>query len=113
MKYVQEIIIIMMLFTLVGVTQVKAQDKTVSTESSVSQSFAVDTLAKQEVSPLDIADDRGIFIQTKDGKMQLRILGSVRFSLLYDFIDYPISKTFNTYYIPTGDDNVNVPNFFK
>ena len=101
----------MLLFTLVAFDQVKAQEKTVSADNGASQDFAVDTLAKQEVSPLDIADDRGIFIRTKDGKMQLRILGSVRFSVLYDFIDYPISKTFNTYYIPTGDDNVSVPNF--
>jgi hypothetical protein len=87
--------------------------KTMISSNAQADQFKADTLVKQEVSPLDIGDDRGLYILTKDGKMQLRILGSVRFSILYDFIDFPTKKTFNTYYIPTGIDNVVVPNFYS
>ena len=72
-----------------------------------------DSTVTEEDSPLDIGKDRGLFIITSDGKMQLRILGSVRFSLLYDMIETPIKKTFNTYYIPTGEDNIKVPNYYN
>ena len=72
-----------------------------------------DTSMQREFQALDIGDDRGLYILTKDRKMQLRILGSVRFSVLYDFVNIPIKKTFNTYYIPTGDDNVATPNFYS
>ena len=41
---------------------------------------------------LDIGKERGLFIITSDGKMQLRILGSVRFSMLYDMIETLIKK---------------------
>jgi hypothetical protein len=75
--------------------------------------FEVDTIIHQEASPLDISKDRGLFITASDGKMQLRILGSVRFSALYDLVEMPIKHTFNTYYIPTGADNKKVPNYFN
>jgi hypothetical protein len=66
--------------------------KTMISSNAQADQFKADTLVKQEVSPLDIGDDRGLYILTKDGKMQLRILGSVRFSILYDFIDFPTKK---------------------
>lgn len=75
--------------------------------------FVVDSLVKHEESPLDISKDRGLFITASDGKMQLRILGSVRFSALYDLVEIPIKNTFNTYYIPTGSDNVKIPNYYN
>jgi hypothetical protein len=87
--------------------------KTMISSNAQADQFKADTLVKQEVSPLDIGDDRGIYILTKDGRMQLRILGSVRFSILYDFIDFATKKSFNTYYIPTGVDNVIIPNFYS
>jgi hypothetical protein len=93
-----------------GLAQVKDTITDTSSNSSSNQ-FVQDSLVVKKVSPLDIADDRGIYILTKDGKMQLRILGSVRFALNDDFVILPVKKTFNTYYIPTGADNVKLNNF--
>jgi hypothetical protein len=77
------------------------------------EQFKADSLVKEELAPLDIGIDRGLYIVTADGKMQLRILGSVRFFALYDLVEMTVKKTFNTYFIPTGDDNVKVPNYFN
>lgn len=93
-------------------SQEKDTVKTLTSLNKSAAQFERDTLLKQENSPLDIGDDRGIYILTKDGQMQLRILGSVRFSLLYDLKDIPVKKTFNTYYIPVGEDSKNIPNYY-
>jgi hypothetical protein len=70
-----------------------------------------DTVAVHEVSPLDITRDRGLYIVTPDGKMQLRILGSVRYAMIFDLTELPVTKTFNTYYIPTGNTGPGVPSY--
>lgn len=75
--------------------------------------FKPDTLDIGESSPLDISNDRGLFLLAPDGKMQLRILGSIRFSALYDMVEMPVKKNFNTYYIPTGDQNIKLPNYYN
>jgi hypothetical protein len=67
--------------------------KNVISTDSQTQTFNMDSLAKEENGPLDIGLDRGIFILTSDGKMQLRILGSIRFAVHYDFLNFPINKT--------------------
>ncbi len=107
----------LLIFFILSGLAVHAQDadttKFFTSSSSSAEKFAQDTLVNQEFSPLDIAADRGLYIVTKDGKLQLRILGSVRFSVLYDFVNFANQKTFNTYYIPTGSDNVKSPNFFS
>ncbi len=77
------------------------------------EGFEMDTIVEQEVSPLDIAKDRGLLIKASDGKMQLRILGSVRFSAMYDMVEMLTKNTFNTFYIPTGDRNQKIPNYFN
>ena len=77
------------------------------------EEFKPDTLSIEEVSPLDISNDRGLFLLAPDGKMQLRILGSIRFSALYDMVEMPVKKSFNTYYIPTGDDKVRLANYYN
>ena len=79
--------------------------------TKATQEISKDTIVKPEVSPLDISKNRGLFIVTHDGKMQLRILGSVRFSAFYDDVEMVNKNTFNTYYIPTGSDNYNILNF--
>lgn len=91
----------------------KADSTNVLTSSAgPSDQFARDTTeVKAEVSPLDIMANRGLYIMTPNGKMQLRILGSVRFSVLYDNVDFSNKKNFNTYYIPTGSNHVKLPNF--
>ena len=64
---------------------------------------------KDEISPLDISKNRGLYIITPDKKMQLRILGSMRFSTFYDNTEMPMKSTFSTYYIP--DKNQKILNF--
>lgn len=86
--------------------------KTLTSSNKGATQFKRDTLKKKEYSPLDIADDRGIYILAKDEQMQLRILGSVRFALVYDLKDIPQKNTFNTYDIPIGDDSKNIPNYY-
>lgn len=68
---------------------------------------------ERENSPLDISNDRGIYIIANNGFLQMRILGSVRFSAFYDFRNLESTNSFNTYEIPTGDDNFKLPNYYN
>ena len=54
------------------------QRATLATELADSVSTPADTTKAIEDAPLDIAQDRGLYILTPDRRMQLRILGSVR-----------------------------------
>ncbi len=85
--------------------------KAVINMNKSSEVMTEDTVVKQEVSPLDISKNRGLFIVTPNGKMQLRILGSVRFSAFYDVVELVTKNTFNTFYIPTGKNNYKIANF--
>ncbi len=91
------------------------QDTTQVVAASIGEGedFELDTIIQHEASPLDISKDRGLFIKASDGKMQLRILGSVRFSAMYDMVEMPVKNTFNTYYSPTGGDNIKIPNYYN
>ena len=71
-----------------------------------------DTISQyQDVYPLDIASDRGLFILSPDRMMQMRILGSVRVLMNYGDQAMPDRLTFNPYEIPmkTG---LQTPNFY-
>jgi len=107
------IIVVVIFSSSIVYSQEKDTTQTSETTTGPSQQFQVDSLVVREKSPTDISDDRGLYIVTSDGKMQLRILGSVRFAALYDMVELPIKKYFNTYYIPTGDDNVKIPNYYN
>jgi hypothetical protein len=73
-----------------------------------------DSLEQQrEDSPLDIAIDRGLRILADDGRLQMRILGSIRFSALYDDRNLANKNTFSTYEIPTGTPIFRVPNYYN
>ena len=102
---------IMFLWVHLAFSQDQDTSKTMQSTNVPAEQFKPDSLVKGEFSPLDIGADRGLYILTADGKMQLRILGSVRFFALYDMVEMPVKKTFNTYFIPTGDDNVKLPNY--
>jgi hypothetical protein len=96
---------------------ISAQDSD-STEVVVQSGIKLDTMSVDttkviEDAALDIAQDRGLFISTPDGKMQLRILGSVRFLIDYDLIELESKNFLNTYEIPTGEDNVSLPNYYN
>lgn len=86
--------------------------RTVISVDNQNQQFELDSIGKKENYALDIGLDRGLFIVTSDGKMQMRILGSVRFLLINDFVNFPIKKSFKTYYIPTGEEKINFPNSY-
>jgi hypothetical protein len=86
--------------------------KTMISTENQSHKFELDSMGKKEQYALDIGLNRGIFIVTSDGKMQMRILGSIRFLVINDFVNFPIKKTFNTYYIPIGEERVTIPNYY-
>ncbi len=66
-----------------------------------------------EVAPLDIGQTRGLFITTPDGDMQLRILGSVRYLVVYDGLINANKNGFNTYEIPIKGNEKPIPNYFN
>jgi hypothetical protein len=76
-------------------------------------SLNLDTTKIIEDAALDIAQDRGLFIVTPDGQMQLRILGSVRYLLVYDNRDLFSKNSLNTYKIEVGDESQNIPNYYN
>jgi hypothetical protein len=78
-----------------------------------SDSLNLDTTKIIEDAALDIAQDRGLFIVTPDGQMQLRILGSVRYLLVYDNRDLFFKNSLNTYKIEVGDESQNIPNYYN
>lgn len=72
-----------------------------------------DTTKIIEDAALDIGQDRGLFILTPDGKMQMRILGSVRYLIVYDGVDLVSKNSLVTYEIPTGDAHESLPNYYN
>lgn len=66
-----------------------------------------------ENSPLDIGENRGLYILADKGDLQMRILGSVRFSAFYNLWNLSSENSFNTYDIPTGDDNFRLPSYYN
>jgi hypothetical protein len=99
----------------------EADDKTVKSDSNFVQieygkteeeGFEHDTISQyQDVYPLDIASDRGLFILSPDRMMQMRILGSVRVLMNYGDQAMPEKLTFNPYEIPMRTGN-QTPNFY-
>lgn len=65
----------------------------------------------QDIYPLDIASDRGLFILSPDRMMQMRILGSVRTLMNYGDQAMPEKLTFNPYEIPMSFRS-ETPNFY-
>ena len=72
-----------------------------------------DTTRIQEVAPLDIGENRGLFISTPDGKMQMRILGSVRYLVVFDGHNLLSKNSFRTDEIPTGELNKVFPVYYN
>ena len=73
----------------------------------------VDSTKIIEDAALDIAQDRGLFIVTPDDRMQLRILGSVRYLVVYDDIELSSKKSLITYEIPAGNAGARLPNYYN
>ena len=85
----------------------------ITSNKTDSTKFHNDTIPDQhtEVSPLDIASNRGIFILSADHMIQLRILGSVRANFNYTNKDLLNYQSFNPYEIPTNA-SARSPNFY-
>ena len=74
--------------------------------------FNTDTLQSHvDLAPLDIGSNRGLFIQSPDHLMQMRILGSVRALFNFSSEDMRDQLSFNPYDVPTGSV-VKAPNSF-
>lgn len=80
---------------------------------SVGDTIQSDTTKIIEDAPLDIGQDRGLFIVTPDQKMQLRILGSVRYLAVYDNVNFNNKNSFNTFFIPTPTTEDKIPNYYN
>jgi len=80
---------------------------------SVGDTIQSDTTKIIEDAPLDIGQDRGLFIVTPDQKMQLRILGSVRYLAVYDNVNFSNKNSFNTFFIPTPATEDKIPNYYN
>ena len=95
---------------------VSAQDpednKVVMTSEPNHPQLKTDTLDTSENYALDISQTSGLFIVTKDGKLQMRILGSVRFLVLEDFLNFPLKTSFDSYYVPIGPERAFIPNYY-
>lgn len=79
----------------------------------VSDTLRSDSSKVVEDAPLDIAQNRGLFIVTLDRKMQLRLLGSVRYLIVFDDTELIDKNSFSTFDISTGDQNLKIPNYFN
>ncbi len=106
------LIILLLLTVAKGLAQEQKVDSNKVLVARSSGVIHTDTSAINNAA-LDIGKDRGLFIRTEDGEMQLRILGSVRYLVLYDDRVMPTKNTLNTYEIPTGDLVKKVPNYYN
>jgi len=89
-----------------------------STKTFMGSSVDLDSLLSDttkiiEDAALDIGQNRGLFIVTPGGEMQLRILGSVRYLLVYDDTKMERKNSFNTYDIPVGEFSQRLPNYYN
>ena len=66
-----------------------------------------------EDAPLDIGQDRGLYILSADKKLQLRILGSVRYLVVLDGLNLENQQSLNPWDLPTGTDNQPVPTYYN
>ena len=87
-----------------GKVAIQASDSTILVKDSIPS-------AEEDISPLDIGSDRGIFILSGDRLLQLRILGSIRAAINYSDQLMEDKQTFNPYEIITGDVT-RAPNYY-
>lgn len=104
------IFLVFQLFTLELIAQESLETVSIN---SPADTLRTDSLKVVEDAPLDIGQNRGLFIMAPDKKMQLRILGSIRSLVVYDNVDLFSKESFVTSEIPTGDDHKFFPNYFN
>lgn len=79
----------------------------------VVDSTLTDSAKAIEDAPLDIAQNRGLFLNSENGTTQLRIVGSVRYLMVYDLENLQSRNTINTYEVPTGNQSSTLPNYYN
>lgn len=88
------------------------KDTTKMVVGAPNNQIVMDTVNTQD-SPLDIDENRGIFIMADNGNTQFRILGSIRFSALFDDKLLSDKSRFNTYDIPIGTADFSLINYYN
>jgi len=111
-------VIVASFFTITSINSQDEQESTDSIKVLIGTQEAVDSLNSDEKkviedATLDIAQNRGLFIISPRGDMQLRILGSVRYLMVFDDHDLTGKNHLSTYEIPTGERNQKIPNYFN
>jgi hypothetical protein len=93
----------------------KAQNDSIKTVIStvVSDTLRSDSTKVIEDAALDIGQSRGVFIISPDKRLQLRIVGSVRYLVAFDNRKLTNKNSFNTFDIPTGTENFTFPNLYN
>ena len=89
------------------------EDTKIVVSTHLTDTLQSDSSKVIEDAPLDIAQNRGLFIVTPDRKMQLRLLGSVRYLVVFDNTELLDKNAFSTFDIATGDENQKLPNYFN
>lgn len=112
------VIIVFVVFSKQGISQEVTKLKEDSAKITMANTTFIevtkqDSINSLENSPLDIAGNRGIYIVAEDGNLQMRILGSVRFSANIDNKNLISKNSFDSYRIPTGADDVRIYNYYN
>jgi len=85
-----------------------AQDTTQVRQAREAQSeLRSDSASLQDIHPQDSPEYRGFFVQTRDRRSSLRILGSVRASGVLDFKGLQGTRDFSVFDIPVGANNTS------
>jgi DcaP outer membrane protein len=122
MRLISQCKVLVLLFLVFNLTFANAQENNENLQDSsklFSNSFSVQSMNNDSInlerdnSPLDIAHDRGLYILSEEGNLQMRIVGSVRFSAFYDTKNLLSKNNFSTFDIPTGDDDIFVSNYYN
>ncbi len=121
MKRIQVFSILALLSIMISTPRVSCQDSpagqdTVKIKTGArvgTDPFKTDSSIIKEKAPLDIADDRGLFIVSHDKQLQLRIMGSIRYLAVFDDKDLGSKNTLNSSEIPTGESNRRFPNYYN
>ena len=97
-----------------GQTEIQSSDSARATigEIITGDTLAVDSAQLVDNAALDIGLNRGLFITTPDGLMQMRILGSIRFLAVYDQYDLFTKNHLNSFEIPVPERQA-IPNYYN
>ena len=70
----------------------------------VADTIRQDTAKVIQDAAFDIGQNRGLFFMAPDGQMQLRILGSVRYLVVYDDKNIRSKNSFSNYDVPVVEE---------